>query len=50
MKNSDKDTERKRKQGIEESAINHKEKESDGREINYQQKQRQEQHQPRDTA
>jgi hypothetical protein len=50
MKKDDKNTERQKKQGIEESAINHKEKESDGREINYQEKQRKEQHQPRDTA
>ncbi|WP_233279970.1 hypothetical protein [Constantimarinum furrinae] len=40
----------KQQQSIEESAINKKEKESDGREINYQEKQRREQHQPRDTA
>ncbi|WP_290628151.1 hypothetical protein [Altibacter sp.] len=49
-KNHKSEKEKKRDQGIEESAINHKEKESDGREINYQEKQRREKHQPRDTA
>ncbi|MCH2488527.1 MAG: hypothetical protein MK211_00130 [Flavobacteriales bacterium] len=40
----------KKNQKIEEIAIDKKEKESDGREINHQVKQRREQHQPRDTA
>lgn len=38
------------KQGLKEKAINIKEKESDGREINPQEKQRREGHQPRDNA
>ena len=38
------------KQGLEEKAINIKEKESDGREINPQEKNRKETHQPRDNA
>jgi hypothetical protein len=48
--NGKKEATEKKQQGIEEAAINKKEKESDGREINYQEKQRREQHQPRDTA
>lgn len=46
----DKNEKNKQKQSIEEQAINKKEKEADGREINHQVKQRKEQHQPRDTA
>lgn len=38
------------KQGLKEKAINIKEKESDGREINHQEKQKKEIHQPRDNA
>ena len=49
MKDDKKNLE-KQKQSIEEQAINKKEKESDGRELNQQVKQRKEQHQPRDTA
>lgn len=37
-------------QGKEESAINKKGREADGREINHQVKDKREQHQPRDTA
>ena len=46
----DKNEKNKQKQSIEEQAINKKEKEADGREINHQVKQHKEQHQPRDTA
>jgi len=38
------------KKSKEKSAINIKQNESDGREINYQEKQKQEKHQPRDNA
>lgn len=47
MNKKDKDP---NKQGLEEKAINIKEKESDGREINPQEKNRKEIHQPRDNA
>ncbi len=44
----DKNKIKKHKQSIGEQAINHKE--TDGKDINYQEKQRQEKHQPRDNA
>ncbi|MCT8341192.1 hypothetical protein [Luteirhabdus pelagi] len=47
---TDKTPEPKDKKSRKESAINIKQKESDGREINHQVEQRKEQHQPRDTA
>ena len=51
MKDEEQKKERKpENQSIEESAINRKEKESDGREINYQEKSSREKHLPRDTA
>ena len=47
---TNKKNQEEKKQGLKEKAINIKEKESNGREINPQKKQRQEIHQPRDNA
>jgi len=49
MEKKDKDLEQQQK-GIKENAINKKQNESDGREINHQVQDRREQHQPRDNA